>query len=145
MANNTVDPTAMGLFFVTVATLPLGLYSIFGGLGDWSLGVLFTIGGLLILSVSYRAYNFGSEFGYEVFGLVGFGVLVTGLCSLCPEAGPLGNYVNLTFAMVFILTVIWSGLMKNFKTLTALLVTTALIFLTEGLAASSWTSVAGTT
>lgn len=123
----------MGLFFVTVVTLLLALYSIFGGLGDWSLGMLFTVGGLLIMSVSFKAYQVSSEFGYEVFGLVGFGVVMTGLCVLFPEFDSIGNYVNLTFALVFVLTVVWSGLIRNFKTLTALLITTALIFLTEGL------------
>jgi len=146
MTENTVDPTAMGLFFVAVVSLPLALYNLFDGLGDWDLGLLFTVGGLLILSVSFKANKAGSNFGYIVFGLVGYGVLMVGICAFFGHA--IGNYVMLTFALVYILAVIWSVIIRTFRMLTLLLVTTALVFATVGLSGifpnfGSWGLVIG--
>lgn len=146
MTENTVDPTSMGLFFVAVVSLPLALYNLFTGLGNWDLGMLLTVGGLLILSVSFKAYKTGSNFGYVVFGLVGYGVLMVGLCALAGTA--MGNYVLLTFALVYVLAVFWSVLIRTFKMLTLLLVTTALVFATVGLSGifpdfGSWGLVIG--
>ncbi len=130
--NDNLDPTSMGLFFVAIISLPLAIYSLLNDGSVWNLGLLFTVGGLLILAVSLKAYKVGSSFGYVVFGLVGYGVLMTGLCGL-QGVTPMGDYVCLTFAFVYILAIIWSLLIHTFKLMTLLLITTALIFLTVGL------------
>lgn len=132
--SGNIDPTAMGLFFVAAISLPLAIYSLLDSNSSvWNMGLFFTVGGILILSVSLKSYKFRSSFGYVVFGLVGYGVLMVGLCSLPIVAYPLGDYVMLTFALTYVLAVVWSMLIHTFKTMTLLLITTALVFVTVGL------------
>jgi len=97
---------------------------------------LFTVGGILILLVAFLAYKSDSNFGFVVFGLVGFAVLFTGL------TGGGDAWSNLTFGIMFILAIIWSIFAKTPKNLTLILVTTALIFLVVGII-TGWPDVLG--
>lgn len=116
----------MGLFLVAIVSLPLALANIWPD-GDASLylGDLLTIGGILIMIVALIAFKSDSNFGFVVFGLVGFGVFMAGYSGL-------GFFGNVTFGIVYILAIIWSLLAKTPKTLSLILVTTALIFLVNG-------------
>jgi len=85
--------------------------------------------GLLIIVVSLLAYRSDSNFGFVVFGLVGAAVTMTGLV--------MGPWENITFALMFVLAIIWSIFAKTPKNLSLILVTTALIFLFVGLSNSA--------
>ena len=129
-----LDPTAFGLFLVATVSLPLAMANLLDM--DLDGGSLFTIGGLLILIVSLLAYRSDANFGFVVFGLVGFAVLFTGI------TGGGDAWSNLTFGLMFILAIIWSILAKTPKNLTLILVTTALIFLVVGII-TGWPDVLG--
>jgi hypothetical protein len=120
-----LDPTAFGLFLVATVSLPLAMASLLDMQLDGP--TLFTYGGVLILLVALLAYRSDSNFGFVVFGLVGFAVLFTGI------SGGGDAWSNLTFGIMFILAIIWSILVKTPKNLTLILVTTALIFLVVGI------------
>ncbi|MDR0523715.1 MAG: hypothetical protein LBG62_04785 [Candidatus Methanoplasma sp.] len=122
-----LDPTSLGLFMVAVVSLPLAVLMLWN---DPVLGVVptanfFKLLGIMIIGVALLAYRSDSNFGFVVFALVGAAVAMTGY-----GMGPLEN---ITFAIVFILAIIWSLLAKTPKVLSLILVTTALIFLTVGL------------
>jgi hypothetical protein len=85
----------------------------------------FKLLGIMIIGVAVLAYRSDSNFGFVVFALVGAAVTMTGF--------GMGPWENITFALVFILAIIWSIFAKTPKTLSCILVTTALIFLTVGL------------
>ena len=77
----TIDPTAFGLFFVAVVSLPLALAGFFGYMGnEWNatimagVGSLLMVNGFFILLAALYAYKAGSNFGFVVFGLVSMGV-----------------------------------------------------------------------
>ena len=123
-----LDPTSLGLFLVAIVSLPLALYQLIADpSGDYGLPVanLFTLLGIMIIIVALLAYRSDSNFGFVVFALVGAAVTMTGL--------GMGPYENLTFALVFVLAIIWSIFAKTPKALSCILVTTALVFLTVGL------------
>ena len=124
-----LDPTSFGLFLVAVVSLPLAIYQLLNDGSVWNMAALFTVGGILMICVAWLAYHADSNFGFVVFGLVGFGVLITGLTA----NNTMGSYVCLTFALVYVLAFIWSIVAKTPKTLSLILVTTTLIFLTVGL------------
>jgi hypothetical protein len=112
---------------VAVVSLPLAVLMLWN---DPVLGVVptanfFKLLGIMIIGVALLAYRSDSNFGFVVFALVGAAVAMTGY-----GMGPLEN---ITFAIVFILAIIWSLLAKTPKVLSLILVTTALIFLTVGL------------
>lgn len=121
-----LDPTSYGLFLVAIVSLPIALFCLLKDDTDLNLGLILAIGGLLIIMVSFLCYKAESNFGFIVFGLVGFGVLMSGM-------GGLGFYGNLSFAIVYALAIIWSVLACTPKLLTFILFTTALIFLFGGL------------
>lgn len=136
-----LDPTSLGLFFVAVVSLPLALVNLWKD-GDAAgyLGPLLEYGGILILVIALLAYRSDSNFGFVVFGLVGFGVFMSGLIGL-------GFYGNLVFAIVYILAIVWSIFAKTPKSLSLILVTTALIFLFGGIGSYTgddiWTTLCG--
>ena len=81
----TIDPTAFGLFFVAVVSLPLALAGFFGYMGnEWNVTIMAGVGSLLmvngffILLAALYAYKAGSNFGFVVFGLVSMGVFYAG-------------------------------------------------------------------
>ena len=119
-----LDPTSLGLFLVAIVSLPLAICQLMEESGP-ALS-LFTLLGLMIIGVAILAYRSDSNFGFVVFALVGAAVTMTGL----NEMGP---WENITFALVFVLAIVWSILAKTPKMLSCILVTTALIFLTVGL------------
>jgi len=80
--------------------------------------------GALAILTAILAYRSDSNFGFIVFGLVGAAVFMTGL--------QMGFMENITFGIIFILAIIWSILAKTPKSLSLILVTTALIFLFVG-------------
>lgn len=129
-----IDPTAFGLFFVALVSLPIALVCIFSYAGvDNDIGAGYNLGGLLMLAAIFifiaamKAYKAGSNFGFIVFGMVALGVFY---------AGAVGGdlYVNLTLGIMYLIALIWSFRAKNLKTLTTILLTTALIFIFGGLA-----------
>jgi len=121
-----LDPTALGLFLVAVVSLPLGIMNLLEIDGAWGpTGDFFTVMGILILFVAYFAYRAESQFGFTVFGLVGAAVALTGI--------GMGTFENISFAIVFLLAMIWSFIAKTPKTLSIILLTTTLVFLLVGL------------
>jgi hypothetical protein len=122
-----LDPTSLGLFLVAIVSLPLALLQLVGmnGVYEVPTAQFFILLGLLIIVVAMLAYRSDSNFGFVVFALVGAAVTMTGL--------GMGSYENITFALVFVLAIIWSILAKTPKALSLILVTTALIFLFVGL------------
>lgn len=128
----TIDPTAFGLFFVAVVSLPLALAGFFGYIGnEWNVtimenvGALLKVNGFFILLAALFAYKAGSNFGFIVFGLVSMGVFYAGY-----GGGEL--WINVTFGIIFLICLIWSYRAKTLKTLTFILLTTALVFIANG-------------
>lgn len=123
-----LDPTAFGLFFVALVSLPLAIAGI-GGYFDAatvSFSKLFMIAGFFILIAALAAYRAGSNFGFIVFGLVALGVFLSGW-------GGADAYINITLGIIYLVALIWSYRVGNPKTLTLILLTTALIFLFLGI------------
>ena len=129
-----IDPTAFGLFFVALVSLPIALVCIFSYAGvDNDIGTGENLAGLLVLAAIFiaiaamKAYKAGSNFGFIVFGMVALGVFY---------AGAVGGdlYINLTLGIMYLIALVWSFRAKNLKTLTTILLTTALIFIFGGLA-----------
>ena len=148
-----LDPTAFGLFFVALVSLPIALLCILTyagidnaiGAGSGILG-LGNLGGLLVLAAiaiaiaAQKAYKAGSNFGFIVFGLVAAGVYFSGAAG-----GDL--YINVTLGIIYLVALIWSYHLGNPKTLTIILLTTALIFIFGGVAVQTgdliWTLLQG--
>ncbi len=133
-----LDPTAFGLFLVAVVSLPLAIYSFKNETGPSA--AFFEVLGILIIIVALLAYRSESNFGFIVFGLVGAGVALCGF--------GMGGWELITFGIAFILAIIWSVLIKTYKALSLILVTTALVFLTVGIGVvydmpSYWHNVIG--
>lgn len=128
-----LDPTAFGLFFVAVVSLPIALSGILG-YADVSNDIGLYLGGLakicafFIAFAALGAYKAGSNFGFIVFGLVAAGVYFSGA-----YGGDM--YINITLALIYLVALVWSYHLGNPKTLTIILLTTALIFLFGGLGA----------
>lgn len=126
----TIDPTAFGLFFVALVSLPLALSGILGYLdiendiGDYTQPLLI-LGGIFILIASIKAYSAGSNFGFIVFGLVSFGVLFVGLVG-----GDM--YINIVLGIIYLICLVWSVRAGTLKTITLILLTTALVFFANG-------------
>ena len=126
-----LDPTAFGLFFVAIVSLPIALAGILGfagvenEIGD-SLGILAKICSFFIAVAALGAYRAGSNFGFIVFGLVAAGVYASG-------CGVGEMYINITLAVIYLVALVWSYHLGITKTLTIILLTTALIFLFGGL------------
>ncbi len=131
-----IDPTAFGLFFVALVSLPIALFCILTyagvdndiGTGN-NLGYLLILASIFIAIASMKAYKAGSNFGFAVFGLVALGVFY---------AGAVGGdlYINLTLGIMYLVCLVWSIRAGTAKTLTAILLTTALIFIFGGLYAN---------
>jgi hypothetical protein len=123
-----LDPTAFGLFLVAALSLPLALVflDLFTLPPSFDLAACFPFIGLVILFVAYLAYKAESQFGFTVFGLVGTAIALTGL--------GMGYEGALVFAIIFLLTIIWSLIAKTPKLLTLILVTTTVVFLCVALA-----------
>ncbi len=135
-----IDPTAFGLFFVALVSLPLALMGFMGYAGiDNSIGnytsPLLMLGGVFIFLASMYAYKAGSNFGFIVFALVAFGVFFAGFAG-----GDL--YINVVLGIIYLICLIWSVRAKTLRTLTLILLTTALVFFANGCcieyAAESW-------
>jgi len=125
-----LDPTAFGLFLVATVSLPLAILQLvkLKDAVDYALPSesFFVLLGLLILVVAILAYRSDANFGFVVFGLVGAAITLTGF-------GQMGGYENITFALMFLLAIVWSILAKTPKSLSLILVTTTLVFLCVGL------------
>lgn len=125
-----IDPTAFGLFFVALVSLPLALAGFFGFTGYENdimanVGKLLMVGGFFIFLASILSYRAGSNFGFIVFGLVALGVFYAGY-----GGGDL--FINLTLGLIYLICLIWSVRAKTLKTLTFILLTTALVFFANG-------------
>lgn len=130
-----LDPTAFGLFFVALVSLPIALTCIltYGGVDNdigVYLGDLLIIASIFIFIAAIAAYRAGSNFGFIVFGLVALGVFFAGY-----SGGDL--YINVTLGIIYLVALIWSYRVGNPKTLTLILLTTALIFIFGGLQANT--------
>ena len=131
-----IDPTAFGLFFVALVSLPIALACIFSYAGlendityGNNLGGLLMLAAIFILIAALKAYKANSNFGFIVFGMVALGVFYAGWVG-----GDL--YINITLGIMYLIALLWSFRAKNLKTLTFILLTTALIFIFGGLAAN---------
>ncbi len=130
-----LDPTAFGLFFVALVSLPIAIYCIltYGGVDNdigLYLGDLLKIASFFIFIAAIGAYIAKSNFGFIVFGLVALGVYFAGA-----DGGDL--YINLTLGIIYLVALIWSYRVGNPKTLTLILLTTALIFIFGGIQANT--------
>ena len=131
-----LDPTAFGLFFVALVSLPIAIAGILGfmeisnDIGLY-LGKLAIICSFFIACAALGAYKAGSNFGFIVFGLVAGGDL----------------YINVKLGIIYLVALIWSYHLGNPKTLTIILLTTALIFIFGGVAVQTgdliWTLLQG--
>ncbi len=137
-----IDPTAFGLFVVAIISLPLAISGIGGYIGwDYSfdnIGGLLLIAGILLLITAGYAYKAGSNFGFVVFGLVSFGVFMSGV--------GLDAWSNIAFGLIYLFCLVWSLRAHTLKNLTLILLTTALIFIAGGLGGlgmGDWTVLLG--
>ncbi|MDO5852810.1 MAG: hypothetical protein Q4Q62_01855 [Thermoplasmata archaeon] len=126
----TIDPTAFGLFFVALVSLPLALAGFlnFMEYDNEIMGhvsKLLMLGGIMILLASYFSYKANSNFGFIVFGLVALGVFYAGY-----DGGDL--FISITLGLIYLVCLIWSYRAKTLKTLTFILLTTALVFFANG-------------
>ena len=131
-----LDPTACGLLLVAAISLPLAI-SCFDGKYVVP-AELFLLLGFLIGLVAILAYRAESNFGFTVFLLVGAAVFASGY--------GIGIMGNLVFGILFVMCIIWSIIAKTPKNLTAILCTTALIFLIiaiQGITDSDLSTVLG--
>ncbi len=125
-----LDPTAFGLFFVALVSLPLALAGFFNGLGiENEIMVhapkLLMVGGFFIFLASLFAYRAGANFGFIVFGLVALGVFYAGY-----DGGDL--WISIVLGIIYLLCLVWSVRAHTLKTLTIILFTTALVFFANG-------------
>jgi len=124
---------------VALVSLPIALACIFGycnidnDIGD-DLGNLLAVGAVFIVISSLVACKANSNFGFTVLGLVGLGVFFAGV-----YGGDL--YINLTLGIIYLICLVWSYRAGTPKTLTLILLTTALIFIFGGLAGSDSDSI----
>ena len=130
-----LDPTAFGLFFVALVSLPIALLCILTYAGvDNDIGLylndLLMLAAVFIFIAALAAYRAGSNFGFIVFGLVALGVFFAG-----STAGDL--YINVTLGIIYLVALIWSYRVGNPMTLTLILLTTALIFIFGGIQANT--------
>ncbi|MDO5861302.1 MAG: hypothetical protein Q4Q58_00610 [Thermoplasmata archaeon] len=138
----TIDPTAFGLFIVALVSLPLALSGLLGYFGvdditSTGISAFLFIGGIFILIASLYAYKAGSNFGFIVFGLVAMGVIFAGL-------GLADFYVCISLGIIYLVCLVWSIRAKTLKTLTLILLTTALVFFATGCSAQfdgDWTTL----
>ncbi len=129
-----LDPTGFGLLFVALVSLPiafaciLGYFDVDNDIGLY-LGDLLMLAAIFIVIASIAAYKANSNFGFTVFALVGLGVFF---------AGAFGGdlYINLTLGIMYLVALVWSVRAGTAKTLTCILLTTALIFIFGGLNAN---------
>ena len=126
-----IDPTAFGLFFVALVSLPIAIACILGFAGIENdiglyLGDFLIIGSFFIFIAALAAYRVNANFGFIVFSLVAAGVLF---------AGAVGGdvYINLTLGLIYLVALIWSMRISTPKLLTSILLTTALIFIFGGI------------
>lgn len=101
-----LDPTAFGLFFVALVSLPLALAGFFNfaGVDNVIMGhvpKLLMVGGFFIFLASLFAYRAGANFGFIVFGLVALGVFYAGY-----DGGDL--YISITLGLIYLICLIWS-------------------------------------
>ena len=100
-----LDPTAFGLFFVALVSLPIAIAGILGfmevsnDIGVY-LGKLAIICSFFIACAALGAYKAGSNFGFIVFGLVAAGVYFSGAAG-----GDL--YINVTLGIVYLVALIF--------------------------------------
>ncbi len=125
-----LDPTAFGLFFVALVSLPLALAGFFNFAGMDNVIMdhvpkLLMVGGFFIFLASLFAYRAGANFGFIVFGLVALGVFYAGY-----DGGDL--YISITLGLIYLICLIWSVRAHTLKTLTCILLTTALVFFANG-------------
>ena len=125
-----LDPTAFGLFFVALVSLPIAIAGILGfmeisnDIGLY-LGKLAIICSFFIACAALGAYKAGSNFGFIVFGLVALGVFYAGY-----DGGDF--YISITLGIIYLICLIWSVRAHTLKTLTIILLTTALVFFANG-------------
>lgn len=130
-----IDPTAFGLFFVALVSLPLSLAGFlnFAGVDNAIMAhapELLMLGGIFIAIAAWKAYSAGSNFGFIVFGLVALGVFYAGC-----DGGDL--YISITLGIIYLICLVWSVRAKTLKTLTFILLTTALVFFANGFVVDS--------
>lgn len=128
-----IDPTGFGLLLVAALCLPIALEMLVKGDFSNNASSLASIIGFLLLIVAGLAYKANSNFGMTVFGLVGLGVISVGGGNVIFGMADIGLGGLIIFGIMYVACVGWSIVAKTPKLLTALLVTTALIFLLSGI------------
>lgn len=126
-----LDPTAFGLFMVAAIMLPLAVLDLWSDpKAATNLTTIFTVAGIVLLLVTAWCWKCKANFGLCVFGLVAFGVLLTGLGN---SFGGSGAFFNIGLAVLFLAFTGLSVMIKTQKLLTLIILMTALIFLFSGL------------
>jgi hypothetical protein len=120
-----IDPTALGLYLVAIVSLPLALSNLWTNGPETNLALYYPLLGLMIIACAYFAYKANSQFGFVVFALVGAAVLLSGT--------GIDAWADIGFGLAFLVAIIWSIKLGTPKFLTAICVTTALIFLIIGI------------
>lgn len=130
------------MFFVALVSLPIALACICGYFDVEIIGLGAQLGGLLIVSslfialAALYAYKADSNFGFTVFALVAAGVFYAGY-----YGGDLT--INLTLGIIYLVCLIWSARIGTPKTLTVILLTTALIFIFGGISVQTGEEIWG--
>ncbi len=120
-----IDPTALGLYAVAIVSLPLAMINLWTDGPATNLGLYFPFLGLVIILCGIFAYKGNSLFGFVVLMVAGSAVFLAGT--------GLDAWSYISFGLVFLVLVVWSIQSKTPKLLTAVLVTTTLIFIISGM------------
>lgn len=122
--NNTVDPTALGLFMVAAISLPLAavMLKLNGAVLD---PAVFRVAGIVAGIAGIIAYKGGNAFGFTVFMIVAAGLYLSGT--------GLADWGDILFGILFALAGIWAIFIKTPKLLIAILFVSAVIFILLGL------------
>ena len=120
-----IDPTALALFAVAIVSVPLALSNLWTDGPLTNFGLYFPFLGFIILVCALMAYLANNPFGFVVLAIAGSGVYLAGT--------GLDSWTFIAFAIMFAICLVWSIMMKTPKLLSAVLLTTTLVFLFFGL------------
>ena len=120
-----IDPTALALFAVAIVSVPLALSNLWPEGPATNYGLYFPFLGFVILVCALMAYLMNNPFGFVVLAIAGGGVYLAGT--------GIDSWTFIAFAIMFAICLVWSVMMKTPKLLSAVLLTTALVFLFFGL------------
>ncbi len=124
------DPTGGALLFVAFISIIIWLFCLvtyFGGdtgtMPD-ELKAVLILTGIAIFVTALKSYCACNEFAFAVLLMVALGVILAAFAT--------GFYVNLAIGIIFIIMMVWGLLIGVSKSLTIILIMTALIFIFGG-------------